>query len=106
MQPVYSFRVRTLACEACGAPNDVPEAGGTGQCGSCRGPIAVHARPQTAVPRSPPMNEQERLGRLRQQDGRPLLAPPGLESVLGQGGTIDAWKLNEARMTWGQTRKH
>jgi hypothetical protein len=52
------------------------------------------------------MDENMRIPILRQQDGRPMLRPPGLESVVDQRGGIEAWKMNEAWMVWGQTRRH
>jgi DNA-directed RNA polymerase subunit RPC12/RpoP len=102
---MFAYRRRVLACERCGAAVEVAVGGGHAQCTRCGAPIVATARPETSVPRSPPMNEMERLHRLRQQDGRPLLPPAGLETLL-QGGRIEPWKLNEARQIWGQTRAH
>ncbi|AGP36739.1 hypothetical protein BE04_05330 [Sorangium cellulosum] len=84
----------------------MPHGGGDADCERCGTPTVAPMRPETAVPRTPPMQEQERLARLRQQDGRPPSRPPGLEALVSPAGRIDAWKLDEARLVWGATRAH
>jgi hypothetical protein len=101
----FSYRRRVLGCDACGTPVEVAPGGGPARCSRCGASLVAPLRPDTAVPRSAPMHDGERLNRLRQQDGRPLLPPPGLEAVM-PGGSIEPWKLNEARAVWAQTRRH
>ena len=100
----FSYRERYLPCESCGAPTPVASEGVTTQCPRCGASLIAPARPETSVPASPPSNELQRRERLRVQDGRPLLPPPGLEQV-APGGTIEQWKLAEARMVWSATRR-
>ncbi len=101
----FAYRRRVLACDNCGSAVEAAPGGGQTGCPRCGAPMVAPARPDTTVRRSAPMNEMERIHRLRQQDGRPLLPPAGLESLL-QGGKIEAWKLAEARQVWGATRRH
>jgi hypothetical protein len=96
---------RWLACEQCGTPLNVPIAGGQVPCAQCGATLSAPPRPDTRVPPTPPMDERARIELLRQQDGRPLLAPPGLEGVI-TGSRIEPWKMGEARLVWGQTRRH
>jgi hypothetical protein len=96
---------RWLACEQCGNPLQVPVGGGPVPCAQCGATLTAPPRPDTRVPPSPPMDERARLELLRRQDGRPLLAPPGLEGVV-TNGKIEQWKIPEARLVWGQTRRH
>ena len=87
-----------LACEGCGAPVDVPDAGGTVTCAYCEAQMAVRRRPatKTAVLEKPelaglsgPEREAKRLEILRQQAEAPnsqrlyemLDAPTGLEHL-------------------------
>ncbi len=44
------------------------------------------------------------MERLRQQDGRPMLPPTSLESLL-EGGGIPAWKVQEAVTVWQNSRR-
>lgn len=106
MNTSFSYRLRVLACDGCGAAVELPHGGGHGRCHRCGSPMAAPIRPETAVPRSPPMQDQVRMTHLRQQDGRPVMRPPGLEALVSPAGEIDAWKLGEARQIWGATRAH
>jgi len=76
-----------FACRYCGAQNQLVARNDQ--------PILAH-QPQ-------PLSEAERLIRLRQQDGRPLLAPPSLQSLVPDG-QLAAWKVNEAIQVWNSTR--
>jgi hypothetical protein len=76
----------------------------SGFCPHCRAPIAFGPRPDTSVPRSPPTDERARRERLRPQDGKPLLPPPGLESLVN-GSAVPPHKMQEARMIWSATRR-
>jgi len=65
----------------------------------------VPPRPDTSVPRSPPSDEAQRRERLRPQDGKPMLAPPGLEGLI-VGSDVPPHKLQEARMIFAATCQH
>jgi len=55
-------------------------------------------------PNRQPIPENERLTRLRQQAGKPLL-PPGNIAHLFDNGAIPPWRLNEAIGVWQAARK-
>ena len=75
-----------FACRYCGAQNQLVARN--------EQPILAH-QPQ-------PLSEAERLIRLRQQDGRPLLPPPSLQSLVPDG-QLPPWKVNEAIPSSGKT---
>ena len=100
----FSARQRVLPCEKCNAALIVPPEGGEVRCARCGTAQAVPQRPDTAVPPSPPTEELARRERLRPQDGRPMLPPPGTEQYLA-GGVVPPHKLQEAMLVWGATRK-
>jgi DNA-directed RNA polymerase subunit RPC12/RpoP len=101
---IYTPSERVLACERCGTPISTPIEGGTVACGACSTALFAPPRPDTLVPRSQDPDFERHLDHLRRQDGRPVGTPPGLESILS-GSMIDQWKMQEARMIWGQTRR-
>jgi hypothetical protein len=51
------------------------------------------------------LSEDQRLNRLRQQDGKPLLPPENLKTLFGPGGSIPEWKLDEAIAAYLAARK-
>ena len=75
----FSFQMRVLLCERCGAPIDVALAGGVTPCKYCGAQLMIAGRDERAIFQpgaSPaPLPEPERLNRLRQQDNQPLLPP-------------------------------
>ena len=101
---VYSAGDRWLPCDACGLAIQTPIQGGTTQCSRCQAPFAAYARPDTVIPRSPPTDEGARRARLRAQDGKPMLPPPGFEQLIS-GSAIPPHKMQEARMVWSATRR-
>jgi hypothetical protein len=101
---VYSVVERWLPCDSCGNATQIPNEGLTGFCPHCRAPIQFGPRPDTTVPASPPTDEKARRERLRPQDGKPLLPPPGFEQLIS-GSEVPPHKMQEARMIWSATRK-
>lgn len=103
----FRHDVRVLACAQCGGPLEAALPGALVQCHYCGASLQVGARDDRAVldagPR-PPVDEEERLRRLRAQDGKPLLPPPSVQHLFGPGGTIEAWKVQEAISVWNASR--
>lgn len=62
-------------------------------------------QPNSAVPWSAPTDELARRERLRIQDGKPLLPPPGLEG-LAQGSNLVSHRVQEALTIWASTVQH
>jgi hypothetical protein len=103
----FSHDVRALLCEQCGAPMTAPPQGGTATCGYCGAVHEVAARVDRALlaPQyRPPISEDARLKLLRQQAGRPMTPPSGLEAVL-HGGEISRHRIDEALLVWQATRR-
>ncbi len=103
----YTTEVRILLCESCGAPLEVGADGGVVACSYCRVQNHVLRRnPEGfATPaKSLPVDENERLRRLRMQDGKPMVPPASLQSLMGPAGLADA-KINEAFHVYQATRK-
>ena len=103
----YTTAIRVLLCEACGAPIETTPAGGHVPCSFCRAQNVVSLRPKASAqvpPPSMPIDENERLRRLRMQDGRPLVPPQSLAYLL-QGGTFAPEKVQEAFHVYQATRK-
>jgi hypothetical protein len=104
----FSPEIRVLLCTHCGAPIEAAIAGGQAACRYCG---AAHqlaqrdARRLTFIaPGQPPMSEEERFARLRAQDGRPLLPPASLQSLLPDG-QLPSWRVQEAFAVWQSTRQ-
>jgi LSD1 subclass zinc finger protein len=104
----FTAEVRVLLCEGCGAPLEVPIGGGQIPCSYCRVKNQVlvrDERPTLGMPAVPmPIDEGERLRRLRMQDGRPLLPPPALMALV-PGGRIEPWREQEVFSVFQSTRK-
>ena len=104
---LFRYDVRILMCEQCGAPLDAASEGGNVACRFCRATNRIGRRNVTMVgasPNKPRLSEPERLMRLRAQDGRPMLPPPGVQHLFGPGGSIEPWRVQEAITVWQQTR--
>jgi hypothetical protein len=100
----HSIRERWLACENCGAPIRMPVEGGTVACSKCQVELSAPPRPDTRLPRTPPSDELGRIARLRPQDGKPLFPPAGYEGLV-VNNEIPPYKLAEAHMVWGASRR-
>ena len=103
----FNAQLRVLLCPQCGAPVEVSPAGGVAPCRFCGAQAQIAQRDesldQVLRPQRQPLPEGERLARLRQQAGKPLI-PPGNIQHLFTGGEIPAWKLNEALGVWQAAR--
>lgn len=105
---LFRYDVRILMCEQCGAPLDAAQEGGRVACRYCRATNQIGRRNTTmvgaATANRPRIPEPERLMRLRAQDGRPMVPPPGVAHLFGSNGMIEPWKMQEALTVWQQTR--
>ncbi|HXK17217.1 MAG TPA: hypothetical protein VNG33_05435 [Polyangiaceae bacterium] len=110
MNTALSYEVRALLCSNCGAPLAATTAGGAITCHYCQVVNLVSVRderpllelaPPGAVA---PLNEEERLARLRAQEDRASGTPKSVEQLLDKG-KLPAWKLQEAFAVWQSTRK-
>jgi hypothetical protein len=100
----YTTQIRVLLCEHCGAPIQVAPEGGYVACTFCNAQNQITQRREFAVPPpSAPIDENERLRRLRMQDGKPIAAPPALGHLIA-GGVIAQQKVQEAFHIYQQTR--
>jgi tetratricopeptide (TPR) repeat protein len=108
MDNTFSDQRRVLLCEHCGAPFEALPAGGSVQCRYCNAYSAIGQRDERPVfaglPAQQPLPEPERLIRLRAQDGRPMLPPGSLLSLM-PNGQLEAWKVAEAITVWQNTRR-
>jgi LSD1 subclass zinc finger protein len=103
----FTAELRILLCEHCGAPLELPVGGGQASCSYCQAVNVVAVRDERrtlGLPASSPVDEGERLRRLRMQDGRPLLPPPALAALV-PGGRIEPWRRDEVLTVFQQTRK-
>lgn len=104
----FTAEIRIFLCEACGAPLDAPLQGGQFMCTYCRATNAVSGRderPTLGMPAMPvPIDEGERIRRLQMQDGRPLVPPPSLMSLIPHG-QIEPWRVQEVFSVYQGTRK-
>ncbi len=101
----YTTQIRVLLCQMCGAPLEVAPAGGAANCSYCHTQNQVTGRRNPAIaPPSMPIDENERMRRLRMQDGRPLVPPPSLMPLLGGHGFHPA-KVEEAMHIYQATRR-
>ncbi len=104
---VYDFKNRILACENCTAPIKVPKAGGDIICSECGEVSAFGPQPKLKplkFQKKKSIPEDQRIERLRAQDGKPLLAPEGLKGVI-EDNEIPEWKLEEAKSVWLSLKK-
>lgn len=104
----FAYDARILACSGCGAPLDAPIDGGTFACTYCGAENRVAARvegPVIEAGTSGPVDEAERVQRLRAQDGKPLLPPDSLRTLVGPGGDLPEWKVQEAVDIWQSARR-
>ena len=107
MTTFFSYDVRILMCEKCGAPMEVSTGGGTVGCTYCGAHNQLVSRKEEPVEPAAAarqIDEQQRLTMLRQQDGRPMVPPSSLHGLL-EGGAIPEWKISEAVSIWQTTRK-
>lgn len=102
----YTTEIRVLLCQSCGAPLQVAPQGGYVACAFCRAQNEVSQRRRDfAVPApSLPIDENERLARLRMQDGKPLVPPASIVPLL-QGSTFHPAKVQEAFHVFQSTRQ-
>ena len=98
---IFSFDLRVLMCDKCGAAIDGTIVGGTAVCRFCNttNHVVKRAERHAAAPPGPRMSEAGRLDLLRGQDGRAAQVPPELEQLLTQGGLSQA-RLPEALKLW------
>lgn len=104
----YTTQLRLLLCSNCGAPIDVSPNGGMVQCRFCSAQNQLMARaqlPAFAPIAAATVPEEERVRRLRMQDNRPLLPPPGIAHLFGPGGEIPPWREQEVFTAWQVARK-
>ena len=101
----FSCDTRVLICNHCGAPLEATVEGGAFRCRYCGTQNQVIARDDGSLlaPQQAPISEEERLARLRAQDGAPVRAPASLEGLL-QAGQLPPWKEQEAAALWQATR--
>ena len=82
---IFSFDLRVLMCDKCGAAIDGTIVGGTAVCRFCNttNHVVKRAERHAAAPPGPRMSEAGRLDLLRGQDGRAAQVPPDLRCVAG-----------------------
>jgi uncharacterized Zn finger protein (UPF0148 family) len=102
----FSYQIRALLCDQCGAPLLGTLAGGQVPCRYCGATNMLRVRDDRALfeHRAQPMSEQERIARLRMQDGRPMLPPASLATLL-PNGQLPPWKVDEAQAFWRATKR-
>lgn len=104
----YTMELRFLLCPSCGAPTDVPPAGGLARCKFCNVQSHVAARakhPAFAPPPAPRMSEAERHNRLIAQVGQRLEPPPRIAPLFARGSNTSSWKREDVMAAWQSARK-
>ena len=91
-----------MVCDHCGAPVEVPAAGGTASCGHCRAQLQVRVRGDVALRGRTPASEHERLALLAAQDHRPPV-PPSVAALTACGRVLPTY-LVQARTMWQSLR--
>lgn len=107
MKTIFSHDVRVVMCKNCGAPIEVSTAGGSAPCSYCGAQMQLIQRkdePVEPAAAAQQMSEAQRLVMLQQQDGKPMVPPASIQSLL-QGGQLPAWKVQEAVAVWQATRQ-
>ncbi len=107
MARTFSHETRILACNGCGAALEASLQGGAFDCQYCGATNQLRARveaPAISVDASAPIDERERIRRLRVQDGKPIQPPASLEGLLAADGSIPEWKVQEAVSIWQSAR--
>lgn len=88
---IYSHDIRLLICPGCGAPLEVPVAGGYTSCQYCNGTVQIPSRNEPSAPSQPRTSEQERIARLYAQlDTSNLAVPADIVGLLENGMLPDA----------------
>lgn len=109
----YSYSIRVLSCPSCAAPIEVPTEGGTVSCRYCGSTVEITPRDEKATQilssvTGGDISEEDRIKRLRAQDGRPKALPAELLPLFRKG-EIPSWKQAEAEAHWklliGRLRK-
>ncbi|MBX3270510.1 MAG: hypothetical protein KF729_09630 [Sandaracinaceae bacterium] len=102
----FTTEIRVLLCDGCGAPIEAAPQGGQVQCAYCRAQNTVRLRPRASALAPPrmPIADADRWRLLRMQDGKPLVAPPALASLIDGTGLHPA-KVEEAFHIYQQTKR-
>ena len=103
---IFSYDVRILACQNCGAPINASLEGGQTSCEYCGAVNHVGRRDESRDQRQdsgPTLSESERFQRLRAQDGKPLRPPPSIQHLIA-GGALAPQREAQANQLWQQTR--
>ena len=97
---------RHYVCPGCSTAQRGPAQGGQVACPQCRAPFALPDRSAllaSAAQVPMPYDDPGRIQQLRVQDGRPRVAAPTLEAVLGGQG-VQPGREQEAVMIWQSLR--
>lgn len=105
MDTSFSYSFRVAACDRCGAQHQAAVAGGGFTCRFCSAQNMLAVRNEVVVPPGrAPVAEADRIARLRTQDGKPILPPPNLAHLMGNG-RLEEWKVEEAISIWNGARQ-
>lgn len=110
MAKTYTAQIRVLLCQQCGAPLESATTGGLITCGYCNVQNRFESRRDDVPFRPPdasaPMDENERVRRLRMQDGKPMMPPPSLVPLMDAAGAgFLPGKVDEAFHIYQATRR-
>lgn len=100
----FSYEIRVLMCQYCGAPLDVETGGGSVKCDYCEAINEIIPRQTEAQLEHKDISEEDRLSRLWAQDGKPIPPPDAIKGLLSNG-EVTAGKVNEAINVFNSTRK-
>ena len=100
MNTTFSCDTRVIACDNCGAPVQATPAAGSFQCEYCRAINELQSRQEQVAPESQaPIDEFERLRRLRSQDGSTPPPPADLLRLV-PGGLLTSRNVPKAVTIW------
>ncbi len=111
MDTTFSAEIRVLLCSNCGAALQMGLSGGQAQCQYCRAVNQAGVRDERPLVDAAMqatrqhISEDERIARLRMQDGKPLLPPPSLQPLFAGGAQLPPWKKQEALAIWQGARQ-
>ena len=101
MNTAFSHALRVLLCPSCGEPVNGPTGAGEARCEACEAVLTLGER--RAQEASSALEERERVAKLAEQDGSPLV-PTAVVKELVEDGELPEERVADAMALWQATR--